>query len=236
MKDKIEIVIPTSPAPGHPSTELIESVVKSVRFHLPESKIHIACDGIRKSVEHRREQYEEYKTNLVNASLPVPVNIVVFDSPKQQSGMLRSLLDHVITAPVILFVEHDCILSKDFINWESIVKTLVSGEANTVRFYWRDRIHPEHEYLMHGETELHGAKYIKTTQYSGWPHLCTADFYRHMLDRFYKSEPEMLESLFYGPICNAPWEEYKTMIYSADDGNVKFFSHEDGRGADPKEW
>ena len=48
LKDKITVIIPTSFIKSHPSTGIIEEVIKGVRERLPDSEIIITFDGMRK--------------------------------------------------------------------------------------------------------------------------------------------------------------------------------------------
>jgi hypothetical protein len=221
---------------------LIWDVVESVRDQLPNSFITIAADGVRKSVEHRREQYEEY-INRLQADTAMP-QVLCFRKPMQQAGMLRRVLECLGDEPddIIFFVEHDCVISRLFVDWASISLALLRRELNFVRLYWRDEIHPEHEYLMRGEVKLYDATFMKTVQFSGWPFLATASYLREILEKWEDpGVPQMIESMLYGPCANSPWEEFKIGIYYPRPDATRFF-HRDGRqgignaGADAKEW
>jgi hypothetical protein len=235
MKNVITTFIPTSALPSHPDTSLIEEVIESVRFQLPGTKIVVSCDGIRPSVEHRREAYKEYKNRLFEVALKESFQITSYEEHTQQVGMFIDCLEEVIDTPLVLFLEHDCVLSKKFIDWKAIADTLLYRDANIVRLYWQDVIHPEHVYLTQGEIEFHGANFLRTTQYSGWPNISRSEFYQDVLRRLNTGAPKMLEDVCYGPWASSEWDKYKTLIYYPKDGANRFL-HKNGRQGDPKEW
>lgn len=235
--NNITVVIPTSPIPSHPNTEMIEFVISSIRYQLPNSRIIIMCDGVRDAVSHRKEQYEEYKKNLrflFEKDFP-KIMIKEFNKPSQQAMMLQSTLSE-IEDPVMFFVEHDCVILPKKIDWNAISESLLSDSLRYVRFYWQNTIHPEHDYLMGELVELYGSKFIKTKQWSGWPHLSTKKQYARDLFQYFNGDNEMLESIFYGPCANSSWNKFRTGIYITEEG-TQFFKHLDGRnGEDTKEW
>lgn len=238
MSDKITVLIPTSPIPSHPDTGIIEDVIASVRRQLPDSKVVLMCDGVRPAVEHRRAQYAEYRSRLLakcGRGEWSNVEGMVFSEPTQQAGMTRVALKSVLT-PYVLFMEHDGVLIDQPINWQAITGTIEEGEANMVRLYWREVIHPEHEYLMHGLYESHGAQFVRTTQYSQWPNVASKAFYEKMLaDHFVIGHRDMIETVMYGPVANAPWNVYKVVIYYPQP-DATAWNHRNGRQGDPADW
>lgn len=223
MKD-ISVVIPTSPIPSHPSPEIISRVIASIRHQLPESPIYIMADGVRPELEHRAIAYARYFFNL-GEMLAFSENIQAHFATRHehQSGMMQMAFRHIDT-PLVLIVEHDCVLDDKPIDWEAITNLLKSDEANLVRLYWNSEPHPEHLHLM-GERR---GPFVKTTQYSGWPHIAKTDFYRELMATYFSDRHAMLETVLYSPFVESPWEKFKTWIYCPEGDGVRFH-HLNGR-------
>ena len=241
LADKISVLVPTSPIPHHPSTHILDEVIESIRVHFPDNELFLMIDGVRGQVEHRRADYEEYKRRIIWKCQQEWRNVlpVVFEEYTQQSGMTRKCLEMVKT-PLVFFVEHDAPIDNTMpTDWTAIAATLLSGEANMVRMMYWKRIIPEHEYLMLEHVVCNGAPFVKTIQYSGWPHLARVDWLKNMLGRHFDETPKMLEANLYGPVVAAPWEHYKVMIYYPEE-NAQRFYHRNGRVLngvkDPCEW
>ena len=56
----VAVLIPTSPIPSHPSTEMIETTIASVKEQLPDAPIIVMIDGIRPEQAELRPAYDEY--------------------------------------------------------------------------------------------------------------------------------------------------------------------------------
>lgn len=261
VDDQITVVIPTSPIPSHPSTEIIERVIASIRFHLPTARLIIMADGVRGQVEHRRAAYKEYVIRLFEKAHHGEfgnAEVTSWTDPTQQAWMLRDTLK-TITTPLVLFVEHDTYLvtttnPRDIentgrtdhpedciINWQDIADLIQSGGANMVRFYLWERIWHEHEYLMRGQMIQGETKFIKTVQYSQWPCIASADFYRRILTQYFQpTERLMIEPRMMSPVSDAPWEDFRVVIYHPEP-NARRFYHLNGRAdengvRDPSDW
>lgn len=248
LDKEITVMVPTSPIPSHPSTEVIEKVLSSIRFHLPESPIIIMADGVRPSVEHRRAQYEEYKKNLKDA-LPKYGNITMreFAEPSQQAIMMRECLADVATR-LIMFVEHDCFLVTDWnpldangitlpesciIEWRDIFDILISRTANMVRFYAWEKIFSPHSHLMCGEFTYNRAQFVRTKQYSQWPNIATTEFYKRILTSYFApTDQKMIETVMASPVVRAPWEEFRVVIYTPQPSARRFYHLNARVGAD----
>jgi hypothetical protein len=236
---EITVVIPTSPIPVHPSTEVIERAIDSILVHLPYARILILVDGVRPEMQHRKDQYEEYVRRVyVLAQEYTSVDIIKFEEHRQQAGMLKVAIDCIRT-PLLMFFEHDATLDDKAIDWEMIKGLLLTGLANTVRFYWHKEIHPEHTHLM---GERFAGDFIKTNQWSSWPHISRTDFYRKILDQhFAVDDKKMTETVLYSPVLESPWEDYKTVIYAPEPDAIRFH-HWDARRdpvtgeKDPGDW
>lgn len=239
--DKVTILIPTSPIPSHPSTEIIDEVIAGIRNYFPVAKIIIMCDGVRQSVEHRRAQYAEYLCKLASKHIDDPnTRLKFFNEPTQQAWMTRETLKEVTTS-FVLFNEHDAILkSTPPIEWDAILHLLETDEANMVRFYHWDRIWHEHQYLMRGEFTHSGVQFVRTIQFSGWPLVAKTGYLRELVTRYFgPTDRRMIESGLYGPVCAVPWDANKIVIYYPD--NADTFTHRNGRVSaegisDPGEW
>lgn len=257
VSGQISVVIPTSPIPRHPDTGMIERTIESIRFHLPDSRIYIMCDGVRPNVEFRRAQYEEYKIRLIEkcTKLRANIHITLNQEYSQQAIMMRKALD-MIDTPYVLFCEHDGelvtthnprdgfqnTLPEDCkINWQDITDLLGSGGANFVRFYAWEKIVPEHAHLMGGQMIQGSSKFIQTVQYSQWPHIANCDFYRKMLSRYVAPhDRKMIEIAMYGPVVESLWEQFRVCIYYPEP-NARRFYHRNGRAdetgkQDPADW
>jgi len=225
MRD-ITVVIPTSPIPAHPSTEIIERTIQSIRKHLPDSEIVIMCDGVRPEVEHRSKQYREYLVYLIEQVNFRYANVLIcpFAKHLQQAGMMKATMAWCHT-PLVLFCEHDATIDDKPIDWLGIRWMLASEKANTVRFYWHETLHPEHQHLF-GERE---GDFVKTIQWSSWPHVSRTDFYRRILDEYFSGDDcKMIETVMYSPVLELPWEKFKTWIYAPEPDAIRFH-HLDAR-------
>lgn len=259
ISEQITVCIPTSPIPRHPDTGMIEKTIDSVRFHLPDAKVFVMCDGVRPNVEFRRHQYENYRdrlTKLFFAGRFGNADIIKFGSYTQQATMMRDTLDYRVQTPLVLFCEHDGelvtthnprdgvqeTLPQDcVIAWQDIIDLIQSGGANFVRFNAWEKILPAHRHMMGGQMIQGSSRFIKTTQYSQWPHVASADFYRKMLrEHFRPDERKMIEIGMYGPVAESPWDQYRVVLYDPD-GNARRFYHRNGRAdengvQDPTDW
>jgi hypothetical protein len=244
LDSQVTILIPTSPIPRHPATDLLEECVAGVRVHLPTAHLILLADGVRPQVANRRAQYAEYLKRvckLVNDGKLGNAKMSVFANHSQQAIMTRNVLHHHVNTPLILFLEHDAIFrSAPPINFSAIFDLLLQNQANLVRFYgWQDIYH-EHAYLMRGELIHQGARFVKTVQYSQWPLVSRTDYHVKLLDKHAKpGQVTMIESVAYGPVAGAPWEDNKIVIYLDQE---LVFRHRDGRTdeatgvRDPGEW
>jgi hypothetical protein len=224
----LTVLVPTSPIPRHPSTDLIEECLGAIRQYFPTERVIVMCDGVRPQIEHRRNQYEEYLRKL-----PLVINgnteMMMYDSFQHQARMTWHTLDHVNT-PLVLFVEHDAILRREpRIEWDAIFNLILADEANMVRFYnWGKVPWHEHEYLMRGDLNYGGVHFVKTVQFSGWPLVSSTEYFKQLLDRVLTpGRYAMIETLAYGPVAQDPWEKNKIVIYAPEHAHT--FTHRDGR-------
>lgn len=230
MKD-ITILIAISPIPTHPSTEILDQTVASIRERLPESEIIFMFDGVPAWAEERRQAYEEFRTTMlwkINAdgnSIPF-----VFDKHMHQSGMTREALKLVRT-PVILFMEQDAPLHNE-IPFEGLVPAITTGYINMLRFHFEAQVHPEHEHLMldHEPIRILGQPYLRTRQWSQRPHLASTEYYRTICNKYWDGKPRFIEHIMYGIVVDGPYDEHRMHMY-APQGTLVRSKHLDGRRA-----
>lgn len=243
----ITILMPTSPAQLHPSTEHIEQNIRDVREQLPDTPIILMIDGVRKEQRGRKKDYEEYQRRLLWLCNFAWDNVlpIRFEKFGHQSTMTREALK-LVESPYILFVEHDAPLVPDYpIEWDGLKKTIETGQANAIRLHHESGIHPEHKHLMIGEPELvEGVKMWRTAQWSQRPHLVSTAFYRHVIDTYFSEKSRaFIEHGLYGPIIEAynreglmGWNLWKLWVYYPDDtpqGNIQRSYDLNSRGSEP---
>lgn len=244
VTNTITILIPTSPIPAHPSTEMIETTIADVRAKLPNSEIILMIDGIRPEQADRQEDYEEYIHRLLWLCHHEWHNVLplLFNEHTHQASMTREALNYVDT-PIILFVEHDAPLTpdRDF-DWRGLCISILKGEANLIRFHHEALILPEHESLMMSEViHVCGVPMRKTMQWSQRPHLASTAFYRRFIEAYFHPESKtMIEDVMHGIVhtdCMRDglmgWNNWRLWIYTPE-GDIKRSYHLDGRQDDPK--
>lgn len=248
-QDKITILMPSSPAPIHPSTEHIEACIRDTRAQLPDAQIFILLDGVRPEQEHLRANYEEYQRKLLWLCNRKYKNVlpIRFEEFNHQSGMVRYMLPKIKT-PLMLFVEHDAPLVPDHhIDWPGLVKTIESGQANVIRLHHESAVHPEHEHMMIGEAEeIDGVPLRKTAQWSQRPHLANTAFYRDLMNRFFTDKSRaFIEHGLYGPCIETyriegvmGWNLWKLYMYyppptKQHGANIQRSYDLNSRGAEP---
>lgn len=242
----ITVLMPTSVIPSHPSTDVIDQCIKDVRAKLPNSDIIIMFDGLNPHFEDRRGKYEEYIRRVLWKANFEWKNVVplIFDKPTHQVGMTRKALEYV-KSPTILYVEHDCPICSDIefgYSWDELVKTILEGQANVVRFHHEAQILPSSQELLLGSVEkVNGVPMIRTAQWSQRPHLARTQFYKEMLEHYFAPDAfGMIEDHIYGIVVGAckdnmmGWHSWKLWIFHPEGGNIKRSYTLDGRQEDPK--
>ncbi len=231
---QITVIIPTSPSPKHPSTQLLEDCIDSIRKHLPVVECIVQMDGIRTENENRRVAYEEYRRRVHWLAQNKYEGVLVLEFPeyRHQAEMMRESFEYIKT-PLLFYLEWDWVILPDPIDWEGMVRAITASQLNYIRLCRWDTVHPEHEYLMCGREEFSGLPVVKTIQWSGHPHLASTAFYERLIAQFRVGCRTLIEEFIYGPVVNAPWEEYKCCIYNPL-GSMKRIFHTDGRESDPK--
>lgn len=260
LDDQCQAVIFTSPSPAHPSTEHIDRVVASIRFHFPLMEILVLCDGVRPELEHRRGQYEEYLRQLLwkcqRDKSYWNVLPIVFDRHMHQAAMMREALANPrwIKTPLLFVLEHDTpvVRTGEYcsfqgiiadtsrpIPWPVIFELVLSGESNLVRLYHRaDGIPEVHEYLMKDKFEFRGEQFLQTLSWSQRPHVASADYYRRMLRDYMSPDANcMIEDMLATRVMHQPWESNRVTIYWPGEGHQCMTSwHSDSRCGPNGEW
>lgn len=225
----ITVLIPVSPIPTHPSAEVIEQTIASIRERLPDSEIIIMFDGVAPWLMEYKAQYEEFKQRFLwECNTKENMTPMVFDSHSHQSLMMREALKLVRTA-VILFSEQDTPLHND-IPFEQIVEPIKAGYANLIRFHFEAQIHPEHQHLMLDQTPqmILGVPLLRTIQWSQRPHLASTEYYRTICDKYWDDKPRFIEHIMYGRVVEGDFEEHRLHMY-APEGTLVRSLHIDGR-------
>jgi hypothetical protein len=228
-------LITTSPSIKHPSTEIIQGTVESIRWHLPTAEILICCDGVRPEQEHYRQRYSDFVLATENLALEKwnNVKLIVYPVFLHQAWTVASSLASVRTR-LLLFTEWDQVLLPVPIPWDGIAQAICRGQANLCRFMLEDGIKPEWSQFMLGPLQALNCflPLTKTIQWSQRTHLASVDYYRALVGKHLKPEDRCyLEDRLYGQ-CD-DWEQNKLTIYTPD-GSMARIKHTDGRGAEPK--
>lgn len=239
----VTIIIPTSVIPSHPSTQIIDETISSVRYHFPNNEIIIQIDGLREEQLYRKDDYDEYKNRLLWKCLNEWANVlpIVFDDHKHQVGMMKETI-HLIKTELLLYVESDTPLVKnETINWEKCFNIIAQEKANTVRFYHDYKIPPEHRELFFDFEE----NFVRTTQWSQRPHLSTVSYYNEEILKYYSElsfPKDFIEDRFHGKLrtdCRKyglhGWFRHKLWLYLPEKSETLQTSyHLNGRGNDVK--
>lgn len=231
MDANITILISTSPIKSHPSTDIIDKCIASVRQYLPTSRIIIMADGVRPEQEDYTERYHEYLTRLQN-KYP-EVGFFREGEHAHQANMTKDALPLVET-PLIFFIEHDWeMIGK--IPMHELAQAILAGYANQIRFCLDEWMIPEHAYMMLGDENIGEVRITHTYQWSQRPQLATTELYRELLSKLPDDANIMIEDFVYG-IVTADYEmtgvdKYRLAIYTP---GMKRTNHLDGREDQPK--
>lgn len=225
----LTVVIPVSPIKSHPSTKILDETIESIRFHLPNVKIIISFDGVREEQADLGSNYREH----IRAVLYKYRDIypMIFGEHKHQSGMMKALLDNHITTPLVMYVEQDTPLEKEYIAWGEIYHMIESGESNLVRFHHESSIPTEHNHMMLNKK----GDFTQTVQWSQRPHIASTAFYRRIMSEFSEKSNCFLEDHLHGVVWNSfvkdgklAYNQWLLHIYTPE-GNIRRSYHTDGR-------
>lgn len=234
-KNDVTIILATSILPSHPSTDIVDETIRSIRVHFPTNEIIMQIDGLRQEQNIRRDDYNEYKNRILWKCLHEYNNVlpIVFDEHSHQSTMMRKTIDEIQT-PLLLYIEGDAPLTPDEpIDWQKCLDLIEYDKANTIRFHFEALIPEPHKHLMFGIED----GFMKTSQWSQRPHLSRVSYYRDIILPF-SNEKTFIEDRFHGKVqddclpydsfSQKGWEIHKLWIYHPE-GNIKRSYHLDGR-------
>lgn len=243
VDDLISVVVPTSPIPSHPSTDVIDATIASIRERLPYAQIHILVDGVRDEQRHLEAVYWEYARRLCGRVNSDPTIIPwVHHGHRHQSGMFRHVLQHLDT-PYVLFVEHDTPLVGE-IEFENVVFAMEHDEVAMMRFHHEVAIHPDSAHLFLETEPRVGVPYLRTVQWSQRPHLARTDWYRDIMATYFGWESRtMIEDVMHGAVQTGHvgnptalmkgWQQWRMALW-APEANLLRSTHLDGRGTEEK--
>ena len=237
--DATTVLIPTSPISAHPSLDIIQETINSVRHYLPKTQILVMIDGLREEQRHYRERYKDYIWGLLWWINQQPnITPVLFEEHQHQARMTRKTLELVDTE-TIFFVEHDTPIVTDCEIFFDTIFDALKTDYDVVRLHHEARIHPEHEHLM-VDLQVKDKPFLKTAQWSQRPHIANTGYYRRLLANIHEDSKTMIEDAIHGitqekflKLGYPGWLQHKIAIY-APEKNLKRSYHLDGRGNDPK--
>lgn len=223
--EKITAVIPVSPWKQHPKTDILETTIQSIRYHLPTAEIIVTFDGVREEQQDRKADYLEFIKRMLWKINHEYENVlpIVFEEHTHQVGMMREALNYVRT-PLVMYVEGDSPLMGNHIDWDKIIRKF--DNADLIRLYNKECIPEEHKYLMLSAVV---DEFIQTAQFSAQPHLATTTFYRGILTNFTKEAKAFIEEkIYYIGVKEAKKGNWRMFIYLPEDGYPRSY-HLDGR-------
>jgi hypothetical protein len=229
MKD-VTVVIPICAMPSHPSSEVMDQTLESIRSRLPDSEIILMFDGVSPTLMHLKSNYEQYVQAMLWRTNHEMKNVLplVFEEHQHQSLMLKKAMEYIRT-PLILWSEQDTPLH-DHIPFPELAEVVTAGYANSIRFHHEASVHPEHEYLMLDKEPIQvlGQPLIRTRQWSGRPHLASTKFYQEIIDKYWTEKPEFIEHRMYGIAVDGAYDEFRLHLYAPSGTQVRSL-HLDGR-------
>lgn len=229
--DNITVLIPVSPIPSHPSTEVLDQTIASIRERLPDSEIIVMFDGLPAWSSEYKTAYDKFtqdmlcKINQMGNAVPL-----VFEHHSHQSLMLKKAMELVRT-PLILWSEQDTPLH-DEIPFDKLSEVVLTGYANVIRFHHEASILPDHQHLMLDQEpiDILGQPFLRTRQWSGRPHLASTKYYRDIVAKYFDDQPRFIEHIMYGLVAEGGdnYDEHRLHIY-APSGTLVRHKHIDGR-------
>lgn len=240
MNNQLTVLIPTSPIPSHPSTDILDETIANIRKYT-DATIMVMFDGIHSSLHARAKDYLEYRS-LVAQKYSGDESVVLsyFPSHEHQTGMTRIILDTFVDTPLILFVEHDTYIGGDIPFQQLCDFVQHANEINYLRFSIFDKIPIEHDYLMLDKHPVivDDVPITRTIQWSQRPHIAKTDWYRKVLsENFPEGFKGMIEDVMHG-VVQESYKEHKKDLFGlaiyTPPGNMLRSFHSDGRGTDEK--
>lgn len=239
----ITVLMSSSPIESHPSTEVIEKSVRQIRAYpeLKNAEIILLLDGVRAEQEHRREDYTEYIRRVIELCkwdkdfygvLPV-----IFDEYTQQARMVKDSLKLVKT-PLVFFCEHDCYPEGE-IDFKGMIDSLSEEpDINYIGLSIFESIPEERaHFFTAGNKFVNGINLLRTSSYSGRPHLALTSWYQKVMDSYFDDTCRCyiefyLEPIFYKGLRDgiSTYKDVGMWQYMPDDTNICRSGTSNGRG------
>lgn len=240
----LTVLIPTSPIPSCPSTEVIDATYRSIRERLPDVPVVIAADGYHEGA-CTREAYDEYLTRLDwGGAYGYRTTVVRAPEWLHEANLTRLALPLVET-DLLLFVEHDNPLDGPDLPWDGIGAALRSGEANMVRLSLEGEIPDVWRYLYPDGVDerryVAGVPMLRTLQWSTRPYLTRTEWIERIHRDYVGDDSRIfLEAVLHAVLVNrwrvegeAGWDAFRVWTY-APDGDIRRSLHIDGRRDAPE--
>lgn len=235
--NNITALIPICPMPSHPSSEVLDQTLTSIRERLPNSEIILMFDGVNPTLMHLKAKYEEYTQKMLWRINNEMENVIplVFDTHHHQSLMTKKALE-IIRTPLILWSEQDTPLH-NHIPFPELAQVVLTGYANVVRFHHEASIPDEHRELMLDQQpiEILGQPFIRNRQWAGRPQIASTKYYRDIAAKYWDDQPRFIEHIMYGIVAEGPYDEHRLHLY-APKGTYVRSKHLDGRRYGAKEY
>jgi hypothetical protein len=248
----LTVLIPTSPIPSHPSTAILDETISNIRKYT-DAKIIIMADGVHKSLEHRKADYDAYLVtveNRISVGAYGDCQLNWFPQHVHQSMMTQYVLKSMVTTPLIMFCEHDTSPIGDIPFKEICECVKISDHINYVRFNIFEQIPNEHQYLMIGKSEYYYQEIVdgvdgpeiwltRTIQWSQRPHIAKTQWYLSLLERYFTDNRySMIEDVMHSVVQveyekNGNVDKFGLAIYTPEGNQLRSY-HADGRGSDEK--
>ena len=153
--------MPVRAIKSHPSTEIIDETIASIRHHFPNEKIIVTFDGVREEYKHRYDDYQEFIARFLRKYSNSNIYPLIFDNHTHQVGMMREAMKY-ITEKFIVYVEQDTPFTHDTIDWQGCKSSL--DIIDLIRFHFETRIPQPHQYMMRGLIENVDTRLVRTVQ------------------------------------------------------------------------
>lgn len=184
----ITIITTTNPIPSIPNTSMIEKTQASL-FQINAFKLCkkiIVFDGIQPGYESRKNDYQQYKINVLKLTKNNPyfsnTQLVFCKSWVHLAGAIREALKHVQT-PYLFIHQHDFLLAKPF-NLNALISTMninpnikhvrLNREQNTFFKNWDGPV----DEVIEKDTYL---PLCRTFGWSDNDHVTTLGYYRNFV-------------------------------------------------------
>jgi hypothetical protein len=178
-------------------------------------EIVIAADGVHPSLAFRAEQYKQYKENLRRLCAETWQNVRVIEFPEHihACNTTRAALEQ-ITTPNVFITGHGWLLHGE-VPWKRLLDAM--EEANSIRFYIFDDIHPDHAHLFDQDRVMvRGVPLMRTIQYADGPAIFRTEWYKDTIARHVSPSSRCFNEDILWPIYhNQGWDGWEKMYVYA---------------------